>query len=154
MGNICEQSFSITLESGGQFSVMDADSVAVLDTGATANLVRLKWLGHHNEILGRWGVPRPENDPACTRCRCGDGRLGEARCAADISLGIAGNRTKFTAFAVEADIPALLRKGAMGALGGQLVVSRDISTLRKQGADNPTRLDNLGPDVLSAVSFG
>ena len=34
--------------------------------------------------------------------------------------GVAGNRGMFAAFALEADTPALLRKTAMEALGGQL----------------------------------
>ena len=40
-------------------------------------------------------------------------------------MGIAGNKGKFTAFLLEADIPASLRKGAAGALGGQLDFPRD-----------------------------
>ena len=35
-------------------------------------------------------------------------------------LGIAGERGAFSAFAPEAGFPALLRKGAVEALGGQL----------------------------------
>ena len=35
-------------------------------------------------------------------------------------------------FALEAEIPTLLRTGALGALGGQLGFLGDISALRKQ----------------------
>ena len=50
----------------------------------------------------------------------GDGRIGEVRYAADIVVGIAGRRGAFTAFVMDAEIPALLRKGALDALGAQL----------------------------------
>ena len=77
---------------------------------------------------GRNGQPRvsqlgsaPQPDPGTiwdsegrhmsleARFRLGDGRLGEVRRAADTPAGFAGRRGKFTAFALEADIPALLR---------------------------------------------
>ena len=70
-----------------------------------------------------------------TKSEFGDGRFGEVRCAADIPEGIAGNRSKVAAFALEANIPVLLRRGAAAALGGQLDLCRDISSSRKQGVD-------------------
>ena len=39
---------------------------------------------------------------------------------ADSPVGVAGNRCMFNAFVLETGDPALLRKDAMGALGGQL----------------------------------
>ena len=78
----------------------------------------------------------------------------EARCAADIRVGQAGNRGKPTAFALGAEIPALLREGALEALARQWDVSRDISMLRNQGLDIPLELTNLGRDVLSVASSG
>ena len=43
-----EKSFPRTPELGGQFVVTQSDSVVVLNTGATANLVCCKWLGNRN----------------------------------------------------------------------------------------------------------
>ena len=50
-------------------------------------------------------------------------------------MGIASNEGMFAAFALETNIPAFLRKGASAALGGQLDISGDFSTLRDQWAD-------------------
>ena len=85
------------------------DSVVVLDTGATANLVCFSWLAHHNRILERRGIPRVSTYPSKARFRFANGRLGDVRQAADIPLGVAGAQVKFTAFAPDADIPTLLR---------------------------------------------
>ena len=43
--------------------------------------------------------------------------------AVDIPADIAVDAGKFAAFALEADVPALLRQGASEALGGQLDLS-------------------------------
>ena len=77
LGSNCERPSSTTLDLGGQFAVMDADSVVVLDTGASAILVRYMWLGHHSNFSERWGVPRVETYPACARSKFGDRRFGE-----------------------------------------------------------------------------
>ena len=70
--------------------------------------------------------------------RSGDGRLGEVRQAAGIPVGIAGNRGRFTAFALGADISALLRKGAAEALGGQSDIFSSFDEFTpKGGADTP-----------------
>ena len=50
LGNNGEQALSTILYVGGQFIVADADSLAVMDTGATADSVCLKWSGHRNKI--------------------------------------------------------------------------------------------------------
>ena len=52
-GEICEQSFAATLGLLGQFTVADSDSVVALDAGATANLVRLFWIGRRKSALGK-----------------------------------------------------------------------------------------------------
>ena len=72
----------------------------------------------HNKVSARWGAHRAETYPACARFKFGDGRLREIHCAADSLAGIAGSRGEFTAFALEADIIALFRKGALAAQGG------------------------------------
>ena len=58
------------------------------------------------------------------------------------------------AFALEADIPALLRLGALVALGGQFDSHRDAASLRKRGVDIPLELNGVGHYVLSAASLG
>ena len=93
--------------------------MVVLDTGATANFARFSLLAHHNSILEKHGFPRVATYPSNAKFRRGDGRLGEVRHAADIPVRIAGNKGKFTAFALDGDSPALLPKVAMEALGGQ-----------------------------------
>ena len=104
-------------------------------------------------IAGRWGVQGAETYPAYARLKFRDGHLGEVRRAADISDGIAGNRGKFTASVLEAYAPAMLREGALEALGGPASFFRDISTSRKQGAGILLEFSSLGRDLLSAGSF-
>ena len=128
--------------------------VAVLDAGAAANLVCFRLLGHHNRILGRNGFPRVPTYPARVRFTFAYGRLGEVRHAADFPVGIATNRGKFTAFASEAGMPALMRKGALEAPGGHLEFPRSISTLRMQGVDILLRVNRMGRFFLSAVAIG
>ena len=50
-----EQSFSATLDAGGLFLVLEEDSVAVLDSGDTANLVCSRELERHNRLLEKEG---------------------------------------------------------------------------------------------------
>ena len=54
----------------------------------------------------------------------------------------------------DANIPALLRKGALEALGGQLDIERDISPTRKYGVRVPLRVNGAVHYVLSVVEFG
>ena len=53
-------------------------------------------------------------------------------------------KAKFTAFALDAEIPASSRKCAMEALGGQLDFSRDVLALRKQGVTISLRVNRTG----------
>ena len=62
----------------------DAECVAVLNAGATANLVRFRRAGHLNEILKRNEIPRTTAYPARARFTFGDGRRGEVRRDGDI----------------------------------------------------------------------
>ena len=96
------------MEIAGQFAVAPSDSVVVLDAGATANLVRFKWLGNRNSFLQEMGSPKLIPNPTMARFKVGDGSAGEVRHAADIKVGIAGRKGAFTAFLLEADVPALL----------------------------------------------
>ena len=74
--------------------------MAALEIGATANLLRFSWLARHNRILERRGVRRVTTYPSWARFRFGGWRLGAVRHAADIPVGIAGNKGMFTAFAL------------------------------------------------------
>ena len=89
-------------------------------------------------------APQISTYPACKRFLSVDGRLGEVRRAADITVGIAGRGGAATAVALEADIPALLRKGALEALGAQSDAASGVSTLRNQ----------MGHYAPSVVAFG
>ena len=118
---------------------MGADSVVALETGAAANPDCFKWSGRHNSILGRGGVPRAEIYRACARFILGGGSRGEARCVAHLPAEVAGGGGKFPALALEATLPALLREGALEALGGHFDSARNVSTLRKRGFDIPRK---------------
>ena len=74
------------------------------------------------------------------------------RRAADTPAGVAESKGKFTAFALDADISALLRKGAAEALGGQLDFARDSLALRRHGALIPIRINRTGRCFLSVIA--
>ena len=148
-----EQSFAATADVEDLYLVSQEAREVVLDTGATAKLACFSWLARHNRILGRRGIPRVTTCPSKATFRPGDGCLGEARHAADIPVGVAGIRGRLTAFAPEADIPALLRSRAMEALGGQLDFLRGSLNLRRQGEQIPLRVNRVGHHILSAVDL-
>ena len=153
LGGNCEQPVSAALDLGGQCIFVGPDSVAVFDAEAAANLVCFKWFEHHNEILGRQGAPRAGPYPISARPKFADGRLGEVLCAADSSGGIEGKCGAPTTFAPEAEIPALLRRGALGALGWQMDSFREISTLRERVVGLRLTLNSLGHCVFRAACF-
>ena len=68
--------------------------------------------------MSRKGYQNVSASPASARFRFGGGRLGAGRHATGIPVGIAGGKGAFAAFALDAEIPALLRKGALEVLGG------------------------------------
>ena len=67
----CEQPFPSTLDFVGPFAVMGADSLEAIDTGDTADLVCLEWLGRRNSPSGRRGVPRVGAACRMVRVACG-----------------------------------------------------------------------------------
>ena len=114
----------------------------MLDTGATANLVCFSWIARQNRALARRGIPR---------VRFVGGYRSEVCRAAYIPVGVAGNWGMLVAFVTGAEIPALLRKGAMEAPGWRLDFLRGPLTLRRQGVQIPLRMNRVGRDILSAV---
>ena len=88
----CEQSFLPTLEDGSQLICMKEDSVVILDTGATANLVCFRRSTQNNSLLSKLGLPRVATSPAQARFKFGGGRMGGARFAADIAVAIASTQ--------------------------------------------------------------
>ena len=107
----CEHPFSATPDADCQFVFEETGSAAVLAARATASVLCSRRSGRHNRISAQNEFPQLSTYPGCARFKFGDGRLGEVRCAADNPVGIAGTTGKLTAFATEADIPALLRRG-------------------------------------------
>ena len=93
----------------------------VLDNGAASNLPCFRASGNRNLLSGRTGARRVSTFPACVCFKFGDGRLGDVRFAAYSPAGIAGCRGTLAAFALVADIPAILRRVAVGALGGSWI---------------------------------
>ena len=108
-----EQSFSTTLEAGSQLICTRANSLVIPDAGATASRVCLRRLNHHNSMLGRVGLPRVSTYPAQVRYK-----FGGVQFATYITVGTAGPKGNSTAFVLDADIPAILRKEESGTLGG------------------------------------
>ena len=70
--------------------MVDAESVAVRETGAAANLVCSGRLEDHDSRVSCWGVPGAETYPPPARFKFGYGSLGEVRCAAEILVDVAG----------------------------------------------------------------
>ena len=98
---------------------MGGGVVVVLGTGIAAALARFRRLGNLNAPLGTHGLPRVSTYPACPRLKFGDGRPGKVRFAADITVGTASCTGAFAALVLDADTPAILRRGALGAPRGQ-----------------------------------
>ena len=120
------------------------DSVVALDTGATANLVCFSWLAHHNSILEKHEFPKVTANPSEARFGFGDGRFREVCRAAEIPAWVAGNKGKFTASVLGGGVPALLRQGAMEALGGRLDFLRGSLLVRRQGVRAPLKGEYCG----------
>ena len=74
--------------------------------------------------------------------------------AADITVGTAGCKGAFTAFVLDAEIPASLRKGALRAPGAQLNFDKDTLSLVIYGAWAPLRVNATGHYILSMAEFG
>ena len=75
--------------------------------------------------------------------------MSEARVAAYIPAGAAGERGKFPAFCADSDIPALLRGGARGSPGNQSGFYRNILTFGRSGIEVPLRVN--GPAIAASA---
>ena len=100
------------------------------------------------------GLPRAPTYPAQARFKFGNGRLGGVRFVADITVGVAGATRNFAAFVLDADIPAVLHRGASESLGGQLDFSRVTLTSGFRGAQIPPKVNDMGHCTLSFMDFG
>ena len=58
--------------------------------------------------MGKKGITKEAPYPSSARFKFGGGRVGGVKRAVDIKVGIAGRQGAFTAFALDAEIPALL----------------------------------------------
>ena len=129
-------------------------SVVFLGTGAADKLVRFKSLRNRNSLVGKQWLHRVSTYTPSARLKFSNGRLGEARNAADITVGVAGCGGALTAFASEVDIPALLCRGDSEALWGQLDFTSDVLTIRNRGVGAPLKSNEMGHWVLSVASLG
>ena len=69
-------------------------------------------------------------------------------------MGIAGRRDVSAAFALDAESPAFLRKGALEALGAQLDFEKDVLSFTRHGATAPLKVNEMGRYISSVVEFG
>ena len=69
-------------------------------------------------FLGEVSVPRAQSFPARARFTFWGGRANEVHFAADVPMGVAGGRVRFTTSLRGADICSPLRKSALESLGG------------------------------------
>ena len=127
------------------------DSAVSLDAGAAANLVRFRWLAHHSRLQGREECRQVSTYPLSARFRFGNGRLGEVRRAADVPVGFAWGQSIFSAFALDSDIRALLRKDVLEAPGGPADFPRDLLIFLERGLALPLRVNRAGHCLLSVV---
>ena len=137
--NSAQHSFTTSLTEDRPVFYARNDSVAILDTGATANLKCSNWLSRRNELLFRRGLPKVASYPAHAIFKFGGGRIGEVCHAADITVGVAGVKGAFTAFVLDSDIPALLSKGASENLRGRLDFAQHTLTVGTTGKVTPCR---------------
>ena len=93
------------------------------------------------------------SNPAHALFKSGDGRAGEVRHAADITVGLAGVKGAYTAFVLDSDAPAPLSKGALGSLRGCLDFAQHTFALGATGKVIPLKMRDMGHCVLSVADF-
>ena len=151
--NVAEQAFIPSLKVDCPIFYAKEESAVILDTGATANLVCFRWLRRQNELLVNRGIPEVTTFPALATFKVGDGRTGEVCHAADITVGVAGIKGKFTAFVSDSDIPVALGKGALETPQGCLDFARHKLTLGINGKVIPLEVSDVGHYISSVADF-
>ena len=114
------------------------ESAAILNTGAAANLACFRRLRRRNAVLAKFGAPIERTKPTPARLK-----FENARFAADVPLGTAGRRGTVTTFLLEADIPALIRKGALESFGKGNRISLVVVYTRKRWVYRYCRMSML-----------
>ena len=114
---------------------------------------RFKWRRRCKSPVAKFGRPVAVAFPAMASSKFGNGKLGQVFCAAGVPVAIAVRREMFCDFLVGAEIPALLREGALEAMDGGLDVSRKCLHLAKWGTDAPLRSNAPGCYVLNVATF-
>ena len=132
-----EGSFSTPVEPFSGFCLRKEDSVAVPDTGAAANSACFTLLKRHKSVFER-----------CAKFKFGVGRMGGIRFAADVPAGIAVCPISLPFFLVDADMPALRRKGGVGVIGGKISLH-----LGRLGVEVLSNANMAGHYVLSAAAL-
>ena len=56
--------------------------------------------------------------------------------------------------ALEADVPAFMRKGVLKAVGSHSDFASDVLTLREHGTEIPQKVNQMGHYVRRVVAFG
>ena len=97
---------------------MKGGCVVFRDTGQTGQSGVLSLVAPSQFPSGATGLPRVTTYPTRARFEFGGGRMGYAHFSADIVVGIVDSKGNMTVSALDADIPAFLREGAMEAFGG------------------------------------
>ena len=128
--------------------------MAVLDAGETASLVCHTWLENHNLFSEQMGLGKAVPSSSTARFKFGDRGIGEVKHAADTKVGIAGCMGAFTACVLGAEIPALLRRGALESPGAQLDCEENTLSLLRHGVRVPLRVNAMGHYIVSVVEFG
>ena len=122
--------------------------------GATANVVCFKWSENHNLIFGETGIT--PNIDLSNKCAISIRRWAPWRgtLCGRYDGWDCGARGTLTAFALEADIAALLCKSDSEASWGHKDFASDVLTIRNHGVEIPLKVSELGRNVLSVVSIG
>ena len=145
--------YKTSVELGVLYSGSVRHSTAIIDTGASANLVGANWLNNHNAIRKASGRPLAKITPASSSYRYGDGRVGDVHRAAVVPIAIVGYAGHFMAYVVDADFPASLGQEALETLGGHLDFCERVLALELLGADIPLEMSAVGHYLLNVADF-
>ena len=111
-------------------------------------------VGNRNLFSGKKGLAKAAPCPSSERFKSGDGRVGEVKHEVDFKGGTVGRKGASTASALDAEIPAFLRKESLEALGAQLDFEKDVLSSMRHGVMAPLRVNEMGHYISSVVEFG